>query len=61
VIAPAATKALRKLSRNEQERILAAIRGLPAETCDASKADEASGAYASETGERSSVSTRTPA
>jgi mRNA interferase RelE/StbE len=30
VIAPAATKALRKLPRNEQERIQAAIRRLPA-------------------------------
>jgi mRNA interferase RelE/StbE len=30
VIAPAARKTLRKLSRNEQERILAAIRRLPA-------------------------------
>jgi mRNA interferase RelE/StbE len=30
VIAPAATKALRKLPRDEQERILAAIRRLPA-------------------------------
>jgi len=30
VIAPAATKALRKLPRNEQERILSAIRRLPA-------------------------------
>jgi mRNA interferase RelE/StbE len=30
VIAPTATKALRKLPRNEQERILAAIRRLPA-------------------------------
>jgi mRNA interferase RelE/StbE len=29
-MAPAATKALRKLPRNEKERILAAIRGLPA-------------------------------
>jgi mRNA interferase RelE/StbE len=30
VIAPAATKTLRKLPRNEQERIQAAIRRLPA-------------------------------
>lgn len=30
MIAPAATKALRKLPRNEQERIHAAIRRLPA-------------------------------
>jgi hypothetical protein len=47
VVAPAAAKTLRKLPRNERERILAAIERLPAGDVRSLRADRVSGVCAS--------------